>query len=121
MKVSSMEQPSSASVSCHASSAANAPRAANAWPHLVFLCVTPATRESIPLHEPVWPNWLAPCYQLTPRVQHLSATAALLDLGICTEAEAVSVVAGLLRRLENMSMFARVGIAPTATLAQLAL
>ncbi|MGZ6376371.1 MAG: hypothetical protein ACXWPI_16840 [Ktedonobacterales bacterium] len=81
----------------------------------------PATRESIPPHDPVWPGWLAPCYQLTPRVQRLSATAALLDLGICIEAEAVSVVAGLLRRLENMSMFARVGIAPTATLAQLAL
>lgn len=66
-------------------------------------------------------GWLALCYRLTPRVERLSATAVLLDLGVCTDAEASMVVGDLLRRLDGIGIPARVGIAPTAALAQLTL
>lgn len=65
--------------------------------------------------------WLATCFRLTPRVERLSPTSAVLDLGPCTEAEATTVVRELLRYLQSHGLRARAGVALSASLAQLAL
>ncbi|MGH2484498.1 MAG: hypothetical protein ACRDHE_00665, partial [Ktedonobacterales bacterium] len=65
--------------------------------------------------------WLSACYALTPRVERVSATAALLDLGRCTPAEALAAVRGLLERLRAHGRHAVAGIGPSMTIAQLAL
>ncbi len=70
---------------------------------------------------PGWPAWLTACYQLTPCLQRFSATSALLDLGRCTEAEAVAVVQALITRMAHQQITLRAAIAPSGVLAQLAL
>lgn len=123
--------PSAAAANATACPVSLAAHAADAWPHIVFLRVPTATRASEPQHTAarasVCADWLTCCYRLTPRVQRLSATDALLDLGTCSGAEAVRVVERLLRRLAGMRLSAQadiqadiqIGIAPTAALAQM--
>lgn len=36
-------------------------------------------------------RWLTACYQLTPRLQRLGRDMTLLDLGTCTDTEAIAV------------------------------
>ena len=65
--------------------------------------------------------WLAACYQLTPRVARLTATSAALDLGFCTEQEALTLARHLADRLRWNDVPVRIGIGPTPPVAQLAL
>lgn len=65
--------------------------------------------------------WLAACFRLTSCVERLSASNAVLDLGRCTEAEAVTALHDLVWYLSSHGLRARAGIAHSATLAQLAL
>lgn len=65
--------------------------------------------------------WLTACYQLTPRLQRFGPDAALLDLGPCTEDEAVAVMQTLITQLRDQQVTVRVGIAQSGILAQLAL
>jgi nucleotidyltransferase/DNA polymerase involved in DNA repair len=88
-----------------------------AWPHLASLAVAPRDRSGSPRREP---GWMAACYRLTTRVERVSARAALLDLGVCTDSEALAVMRGLLRRLAVMGLRARAGVGPSSALAQLA-
>src|SRR5258708_40373339 len=83
------------------------------WPHVAFLCLSRATSGDA--------DWLTCCYQVTPRIERLSATAVTLDVGTCTDAEAQRALCGLMRRLDTLGVATRVGIGPTAALAQLAL
>jgi nucleotidyltransferase/DNA polymerase involved in DNA repair len=64
--------------------------------------------------------WLSACYALTPRVERVSAEAALLDLGRCTSEEALAAVRELLERLRAHGRHAVAGVGPSMTLAQLA-
>ncbi|HEV2405470.1 MAG TPA: hypothetical protein VGR88_08465, partial [Ktedonobacterales bacterium] len=64
--------------------------------------------------------WLSACYALTPRVERVSADAALLDLGSCTPEEALAAVGGLLDTLHAHGRRAVAGIGPSMTVAQLA-
>jgi hypothetical protein len=76
------------------------------------------------LQEPAPNNetaWLAACYQLTARVAHLTPTSAALDLGPCTEHEALDVAQRLADRLRWNDVSVRIGIGPTLPVAQLAL
>ncbi len=83
--------------------------------HLAFVrCLT---RSSIPGDD----LWLTACYHLTPSLQRFGHDAALLDLGPCTEQEAVAVMQALLTHLRDQQVAARAGIGPTSLLAQLAL
>lgn len=82
-------------------------------------------------------SWLAACYRLTPRLERLDATHALLDLGVCTVAEARAAVGSLLCHLDTLhppsvpdthdmldmpsSPATRIGLGPSPLLAQLAL
>ncbi len=68
-----------------------------------------------------WPTWLTACYQLTPYLQRFGVNSALLDLGPCTDTEAVSVVQSLITRLVHQQITLRAAIAPSGTLAQFAL
>jgi nucleotidyltransferase/DNA polymerase involved in DNA repair len=68
--------------------------------------------------EPI--DWFAACYQLTPRVERLNADHALLDLGYCTEAEALSALHTLLNHLAQAEVHVLAGIGPTPVVAQLA-
>lgn len=68
-----------------------------------------------------WPPWLAACYQLTPHLQRFGPDVALLDLGNCTDAEAVVVVQALITRLRSQQVTLRAAIGPSSILAQLAL
>lgn len=68
-----------------------------------------------------WPVWLTACYQLTPYLQRFGANSALLDLGPCTDAEAVAVVQALITRQAHQQITLRAAIAPSSILAQLAL
>jgi hypothetical protein len=70
---------------------------------------------------PTWPSWLTACYQLTPYLQQFGVNSALLDLGPCTDAEAVAVVQSLITRLTHQQITLRAAIAPSGILAQLAL
>jgi hypothetical protein len=65
--------------------------------------------------------WLAACYQLTSRVARLTPTSAALDLGSCTEHEALDLARHLADRLRWNDVSGRVGIGPTLPVAQLAL
>ena len=65
--------------------------------------------------------WLAACYQLTTRVARLSPTSAALDLGVCTEQEALDLARQLADRLRWNEVAVRIGIGPTLPVAQLAL
>jgi hypothetical protein len=68
-----------------------------------------------------WPSWLTACYHLTPYLQRYGVHSALLDLGSCTDVEAVSVVQALITRLSHQQITLRAAIAPSGTLAQFAL
>jgi len=64
--------------------------------------------------------WLAACYQLTSRVARVSLTCAALDLGPCTDQEALTVTQRLADRLRWADLHVRIGIGPTLPIAQLA-
>jgi hypothetical protein len=66
-------------------------------------------------------RWLTTCYQLTLHLQRLGHDAALLDLGPCTDDEAVDVLHALLAKLRAWQIGARAAIGPSGILAQLAL
>ena len=93
-----------------------------AWPHFASLAVVPRdhNRGGPPRRAPGEPGWMAACYRLTTRVERVSARAALLDLGVCTDSEALAVMRGLLRRLAVMGLLARAGVGPSSALAHLA-
>ena len=104
-----------------------------------LVCWPPRPTRRSPAHpaHPVAPpqeerdSWLAACYRLTPRLERLDATHALLDLGACTLAEARAAVEGLLCHLDTLhapgapralsSPATRIGLGPSPLLAQLAL
>jgi hypothetical protein len=69
----------------------------------------------------MWPSWLTACYRLTPYLQQFGVNSALLDLGPCSDAEAVAVVQALIARLAHQQITLRAAIAPSGILAQLAL
>jgi nucleotidyltransferase/DNA polymerase involved in DNA repair len=78
----------------------------------------------VALHTPAPDSetgWFAACYQLTTRVARLSPTSAALDLGPCTEQEALEVAQRLTDRLRWSDVSVRIGIGPTLPVAQLAL
>jgi len=64
--------------------------------------------------------WFALCHRLTPQVEHLSSWSALLDLGRCSPAEAMTATGAVVRAIEDLGYTMRAGIAPGLTLAQLA-
>lgn len=66
-------------------------------------------------------GWLAVCYQLTARVARLTPTSVALDLGLCTEQEALDVARHLADRLRWDEVPVRIGLGPTLPVAQLAL
>jgi hypothetical protein len=66
-------------------------------------------------------DWLTCCYRLTPRVEPVSPSLALLDLGRCAPEEALGAVQPLLARLGKHARVVRLGVAPGLALAQLAL
>ena len=69
-------------------------------------------------------TWLTACYRITPRLERVSATRALLDLGNCTDGETETVAALLLQRLTALGdgqSRVRIGIGTNALCAQLAL
>jgi nucleotidyltransferase/DNA polymerase involved in DNA repair len=74
-----------------------------------------------------WPLWLTACYQLTPHLQRFGPDSALLDLGNCTDTEAMAAVQALITRLQSdRSLQSRpvtlqASIGPSGILAQLAL
>jgi nucleotidyltransferase/DNA polymerase involved in DNA repair len=65
--------------------------------------------------------WLAAGYRVTPRVARLSLTSAALDLGACTEDEALNLAHQLADRLRWDNVSVRIAIGPTLPVAQLAL
>jgi impB/mucB/samB family C-terminal domain len=65
-------------------------------------------------------DWLGACYSLTPRVAPLSPTSAALDLGPCTEQEALHAAHGLTDHLRWAALHVRIGIGPTLPVAHLA-
>ena len=64
--------------------------------------------------------WRRACYATTPRVQSVGMLAAFLDLGRCTEDEALAVAWGLHARLAAAGVVVRVGVGASLSLAQLA-
>ena len=64
--------------------------------------------------------WFALCHRLTPQVERVSARSALLDLGRCSPAEAMTSTGAVVRAIEDLGYSVRAGIAPGLTLAQLA-
>jgi hypothetical protein len=86
------------------------------WPHLAALRVSPLAETS----DEATADWFAACHRLTPRVERTGRWSALLDLGICTDAEAVAALRGLVEWLVAAGLQVRAGIAPSAALAQLA-
>ncbi len=64
--------------------------------------------------------WLSGCYQVTLHLQRLGHDAALLDLGPCTDDEALAVMRALLDRLRAWRITMRAAIGPSGILAQLA-
>lgn len=95
-------------------------------PTTVFRHVAWVRCLSQPEHQrdaqwPMWPSWLTACYRLTPYLQQFGVNSALLDLGPCSDAEAVAVVQALIARLAHQQITLRAAIAPSGILAQLAL
>lgn len=79
-----------------------------------------------PAHTPSpgsgeWPVWLVTCHRLTPHLQRFSDDTALLDLGLCTDSEAMAAVQALITRLHLQHVTLRAAIAPSGILAQFAL
>lgn len=111
-------RPSASRITPSLSSPASADSAqASVSHHLAFVCVLSPTRTGVHGDD----GWLTTCYQLTPRLQRFGRNAALLDLGPCTEAEALAVVQALLTRVAAWQIPIRAAIAPSGILAQLAL
>lgn len=81
-----------------------------AAPHVLGIAVPEGTPR----------RWLAACHQVSTSVEHLDATTALLDLGLCSAPEAWRVTADLLARLRQDGVIAQAAIAPNMVLAQLA-
>lgn len=67
-----------------------------------------------------WPQWLAACYRITPHLQRLGSDAALLDLGTCTDTEALSVAQAFLTDLQRQGITAFAAIGSSSVVAQLA-
>jgi len=65
--------------------------------------------------------WLTACSRLTASIQRLGQDAALLDLGVCTDAEAVTALQTCIARLREQEILVQVGVGPSSILAQLAL
>lgn len=89
--------------------------------HVVFARCLSCTKH---LGDDHWPRWLTASHQLTPHLQRFGSDCALLDLGPCADNEAVAVVQSLITRLANQAsqrITLRAAIAPSGTLAQLAL
>src|SRR5215813_8636672 len=107
--------------------------------HLAFVRLLPATPPSAYLESSqsaaalgvpgvagptgaIYPDWLAACFRLTPRLEKVAADAALLDLGHCTDTEARVAVGGLLDQLRQAhATGAQADVAPSGVVAQLAL
>lgn len=66
-------------------------------------------------------DWFAACHRLTARVERTGRWSALLDLGTCTDAEAIAALRGPLDWLAAAGFQPMAGIAPSAALAQLTL
>src|SRR5215510_5557718 len=71
-------------------------------------------------------DWLGVCRRISVRVERVAERgqwgdggSALVELGACTEEEALAVVRWLLRELAGVGRRTRVGIATSAVLAQL--
>lgn len=120
-------KPASTPVSGSSSSSADAARR-----HLVWVrCVTPTinTTPTQRLGDVQWPGWLTACHRLTPQLQRFGPDTALLDLGTCTDAEALAAVQALFTYLQSQSqsqsqrqqVTLRAAIAPSGLLAQFAL
>lgn len=92
-----------------------------AGPHIVCIMFAPERMESQISATPDDDRWLAACYRVTGRVERIASHSALLDLGICTGAEALAVTHGLVDYLAGSGLRMRAGIAPTPALAQLAI
>ena len=91
-------------------------------PHFVFV-QTQLDREALAAH-PAYearPEWFAVCARLTTRAERLSDATAMLDLGQCSDAEALDAASGLLAHLTRLAIPARVGIAASGCLAELTL
>src|SRR5215468_2503639 len=97
------------------SSAATSPPVGGVYRHLA--CVRCLTRSSLPGETP----WLTACYQLVPHLQRLRHDLALLDLGPCSDEEAIDSVQALIARLRLRQITLRAAIGPSGILAQLAL
>jgi nucleotidyltransferase/DNA polymerase involved in DNA repair len=65
--------------------------------------------------------WLTACYRLTASIERLGQDATLLDLGVCTDAEAVTALQAFIARLREQEIPVQIGVGPSALLAQLAL
>src|SRR5258708_3812061 len=83
--------------------------------YVAYLRVRPRDRELPPDAE----AWLDACYQLTERVEHVAGGRAFLDLGVCTEGEALTAVRRLMRRLRQVEWSVQAGMGPSLCLAQL--
>lgn len=66
-------------------------------------------------------DWVRLCMRFTPRVEQVSVSRGLLDLGASALPEVRQRMAHLLALLAQQGTPARVGVGPTSTLAQLAL
>jgi hypothetical protein len=66
-------------------------------------------------------TWVTACYRLTMRVERISSARALLDLGRCTPEEALDAIRVLLGWLGDLAPSVRVGVAPSLSVAQLAM
>jgi hypothetical protein len=95
--------------------------------YVVYLRVRPCAGEHLPDGE-AWKTgetrdgeaaWLDVCYRLTERVERVAAESAFLDLGACTEGEALAAVRRLLCRLRLAGWHVHAGIGPSLPLAQL--
>jgi nucleotidyltransferase/DNA polymerase involved in DNA repair len=65
-------------------------------------------------------DWLSAAYDLTPRLERVSARSALLDLGICDEREAWEAAQTLLGQIAGLSLGGCIGVGPSCAVAQLA-
>jgi impB/mucB/samB family C-terminal domain len=82
--------------------------------HLAFVCLASGSGACTA-------EWIEACYRLTPRVERVAASGALLDLGSCTDDEALCLMRTLLRDFSRMGVSgARAGIGPSLSSAQLA-
>lgn len=69
---------------------------------------------------PIPEGWLLACARLTARVERVSSSRALMDLGVCTGGEARAALFPLVLWLRDRGARVRAGVGPSLTLAQLA-